>query len=475
MQKCFNKCRNRKDAAPPTTESHLTRRRTRLIAVSFALVLPLLRVSRAFGTEDDVGYRKSYYQEDDSRIKVSTDVWQFDVGLRDNIRVSGEVVVDGISGATPNGAPPQTKWPFPTQNGLYQSAYQSAYANQYNQFINNNQIYVDSGLETFQQLTNDASFFAGQTAPNIATNSASSTWHSLTNSPNYRNNKVPLTQMHDHRNAFSIQLPVTFGRHEITPSFSYSAESDYISFAGALNYSLSLNDKNTTLNAGWAHNGDTVRDDRFNWQAKMTDDVFLGLVQLFGPKAYLTVNASLDFEHGYLADPYRGVMLLNELQNNPNDPALSPEVRPRHRNSQILYASWTQFVTPLNGSFEFSYRFFHDSYGIIANTAELDWHQKIGKNLVISPMCRYYVQSAADFYYILVPNANAQPSFYSSDYRLSELESVGVGVTVSWRVYKHLSLDASYMRYVMRGLDGTTSQSAYPSANVVSFGARVWF
>jgi hypothetical protein len=198
-------------------------------------------------------------------------------------------------------------------------------------------------------------------------------------------------------------------------------------------------------------------------------------VQLFGPKAYLTVNASLGYEHGYLADPYRSVMFASQLQTTPDDAALNPEVRPRHRNTQIFYASWTQFVTPLNGSYEFSYRFFHDSYGIIANTAELDWHQKIGRNLVISPVFRYYVQNAADFYYTLVPDFNGAPSFYSSDYRLSELESFATGVTVTWRFYKHLSLDVSYMRYVMRGLDGVTSQTAYPSANVVSFGLRAWF
>jgi len=40
---------------------------------------------------------------------------------------------------------------------------------------------------------------------------------------------------------------------------------------------------------------------------------------------------------------------------------------------------------------------------------------------------------------------------------------------------KNLSLDASYMRYIMSGLDGVTSQSAYPSANVFNLGLRVWF
>jgi hypothetical protein len=199
-------------------------------------------------------------------------------------------------------------------------------------------------------------------------------------------------------------------------------------------------------------------------------------VQLFGPKAYLTANVSLGTEHGYLADPYRGVMLAGELQNNPDDAALSPEVRPRQRNSETLYVSWTQFVTPLNGSFEVNDRLFHDSWGIYASTTELDWRQKLGKLIVLSPMFRYYVQHAANFYCLLVPTEdNKLPSFYSSDYRLSEYETFTLGIAISCHIQKHLSLDFSYMRYILEGLDGATSQTAYPSANVFSFGLRGWF
>ena len=482
MEVSFDQCRPGPEAPGSPAKRPRVRRRTRWIAMSAALTLPLLRMSRVLGQEDEVGYRRSYYQEDDNRINVTTDTANFDIGLRDNIRVTGDFVIDAISGATPSGAPPQTKWPFPTFNNYYQSAYPVAYGNQYNQFITDNQIYVDSGLETYQQLTNDAAAYAVLTAPGIATNTASGQYQTLTNNPNIHNSKVPLVKMHDRRTAFSLGVPMTFGPHQITPSFAYSRESDYLSYGGALNYSLSLNDKNTTLSTGWSHNGDTVRDDLFKWQPKTTDDVFLGLVQLFGPKAYLTVNASLGFEEGYLADPYRGVMLATELQLNPNDPALSPERRPRRRTDEILYTSWTQFITPLNGSYELNYRFFHDSYGIFANTAELDWHQKIGKHIVVSPMFRYYIQNSADFYYVLVPDYSPAagvylpaPKYYSSDYRLSEFESFATGITFTWRIVGHLSLDLGYMRYIMRGLDGATSQSAYPSANVFNVGLRVWF
>lgn len=452
------------------------RQRVKLLAVTVALALPLLRISRAAGvpTDDELGFRYGSYNEDDSRINVTTESADFNLGLSDNVRLTGNLVVDSISGATPTGAPPQTKWPYPSYNQYYQSSYNQLFTAAVND--PNNRVLYDSGyFNSYQEYTN----YVASSNPQIsgqATNSANASYQSLTNSPNYHKNSVPLTHMQDHRDAFSLQMPITLGRHQITPSFSHSAESDYISFGGALNYSISFNDKNTILSAGWAINQDSVRNDLFQWVPKTTDDIFLGLVQLVSPTSYFTVNASLSFSDGYLNDPYRGVMVMDFLQTNPDDAALIPEKRPQHRNSESLYTSWTQFVTPANASYEVSYRFFHDTYGLFANTAALTWNQKIGKSLVISPMFRYYIQSAADFYYILVPETSGQlPTFYSSDYRLSEMETFTTGVKITWRVAKHLSLDASYSRFVMYGLDNVTSSSAYPSANVFSLGGRLYF
>ena len=446
------------------------------LSVSLALVLPLLRLSRSSARgEDNLGYRHEFYREDDNRISVDTDSFLFDLGLYPNVRLTGTVVIDAISGATPSGAPPQNQWPFPTYANLYTTAYQQAYTSEYNQFVAQNQIYVDTGYETYQQMTNAAAQFAQSTAPGIATNSATASYQSLTNNPNYRNDTVPLVHMHDRRTAFTLGMPLTFGIHELTPSIAYSTESDYISWSGALNYSVALNNKNTTLSAGWAFDADNVRNDLFLWVPKTTDAFFAGMVQLLGPKSYLTVNASVSAERGYLSDPYRGVMAANSVQLNPNDAALIPEKRPDRRTAELAFVSWTRAVTPLQGSAQLSYRFFHDTYGIFAHTFEFDWYQHIGKSLIVSPVLRYYLQSAADFYYIMVPDMNALPDAYSSDYRLSHMETFAAGLNVTWRLQQNISLDASYLRYAMRGLDGATSQSAYPSANVFSIGLRLWF
>ena len=90
-------------------------------------------------------------------------------------------------------------------------------------------------------------------------------------------------------------------------------------------------------------------------------------------------------------------------------------------------------------------------------------------------MIRYYRQGAADFYATRYADAGNRPDFYSADYRLSEMETVTAGVSVHVRATKNVGFDAGYRRYMMRGLDHETSQSAYPSANIFTVGVRAWF
>ncbi|HZM02465.1 MAG TPA: DUF3570 domain-containing protein [Candidatus Saccharimonadales bacterium] len=443
------------------------------VGLSIALVI---KAGCSFGQEEDyLGYRHEFYREDDQRMSIDTDTIGFDVGLGDHARLTGQLVQDAISGATPTGAPPQTQWPFPTFNSYYSQAYSELFKAAVND-PNNLILYQSGYFANYQAYTN----YVAANNPQIgaqATHNAAASYKALTSSPSFHNTTVPLTQLRDHRNAFSLGAPLTFGIHQLTPQISYSTESDYRSLGLALNYAAQLNKKNTTLNAGWSHDFDRVRDDtRVFWQNKASDEFLLGINQLLTPKSYLTVDLTYGQENGYLSDPYRGVMALENFpQLNPEDAALIPENRPRRRNKEVFYTAYNQFIDPLNGSVEVGYRFFHDSYGIVAHTVETAWHQKLGRNLVFTPAFRYYNQTAANFYYILVPDFDNLPAYYSSDYRLSELETFDFSATLTYRVWKHLSIDLAYSRYIMQGLDGATSQSAYPSANVYSIGGRIWF
>ena len=296
---------------------------------------------------------------------------------------------------------------------------------------------------------------------------------------------VPTAQMKDERWAGSVDAMFSFGPHHITPQYSYSTEHDYVSRGVALNYALDLNEKNTTLQLGWSHNFDTVLPYHGTYiflpQSKDQDDVLVGITQLLGPKTVLTADFTFRNARGYLADPYRGVV----FDDYPvADPPYYNEIRPNYRQSYIGYLSLTQYLTPLHASVEGSYRFSRDTFGISAHTLDLQWRQKIGRRVVLSPLFRFYHQTAANFYGDQFPgdpglypvfDPTPIPTYYSADYRLSKIETFTFGVEASIKVIESLSLDFAYKRYEMFGLDNVTSPTAYPKANIFSIGARLWF
>lgn len=479
-------------------------------SLTFCLSLVLvIKVSRAFAQEDYAGYRHESYFEDDHRMNIGTDTVGFDIGLLAHLRLAGSAVEDAISGATPTGAPPVNQWPQATFKNTFPSVFQQSFngilaaqtdpnspSSLYTPYFNvinpvaptpaalrafTNWVET-TGYQTYGPTGNTIGHDAGVNATNAVQSRLAAQRAAIASNPFFRNPGVPLTQLSDRRKAYNIAPTVLWGNNSLTPQWSYSREHDYHSYGSAINYSLALNDKNTILNTGWSHDVDRVLDVAQGgvWAPKVSDDFFIGVNQLISAKTYFTVDITYGQEYGYLSDQYR-IAILDFPQNFTTgevpDNALADN-RPRRREDEILYANFVHYFDAAQGSADVSYRFFHDSYGIFANTGELDWHQKLGRFVVFTPGIRYYRQTAASFYYILVPSTpNATPAVpnYSSDYRLSEMETFNMSADFTFRIQKHVSLDLSYMRYVMRGLDGATSQSAYPSASVYSIGARIWF
>ena len=363
--------------------------------------------------EDQIGYRFEQYREDNGRMGVETDSVIFDLQPKSWLTLQGEGVYDAISGFTPTGSPPP-----------------------------------------------NTITFIGSPPPSGASSSS-----------------VPLSHMKDARESGSLGATLSYKNNRLTPQISFSEESDYISRGLSFNYLADFNDKNTTFNLGWSHDWDKVLPHGFLFQeaTKNSEEILIGVNQLLNPKAVLTANFTFGHAAGYLNDQYRGVLFDNEIQGDPITPALEPEHRPGDRERYIGYVSLTQAVTPVNASVEVSYRFAHDTFGVDSHNVQIAWYQKLGKHVVLSPMFRYYYQNAAFFYVVRLPDYNTRPTYYSADYRLSNMETFAAGLSLNWKVRDWLSLDLAYQRYVMKGLDGITSQSAYPSANMFTLGARIWF
>jgi hypothetical protein len=412
-----------------------------------ALSLPCFAISRV-RADDSVGISHETYAEDHGRIQVQTETLRIQKTITPWLDFTFREVYDGISGATPIGAPPikDLRMRDPRTGAGIPPASITGYTRQL-----------------------DGVSGASQSGP-VARAMAK--------------NIVPLADSPDDREGTDIAIGLTWGPHRLVPEFSYSNESDYRSYGFALNYSYEFNDKNTTLSLGWSHAYDKVLANEFTFLTdsaiKNTDDFLVGATQLLGPGTVLAANVTLGRAHGFLGDPYRAVVF-NESDLDPdNQVVLSAEKRPSTRFSQALFLSLTQSVAPLDASVEGAYRLYHDSYGILAHTASVAWFQKIGKSLVLSPSVRYYHQTAADFYGTQFPgdpvnDPERVPSHYSADYRLSELETFTFGLEATLKLREHFDLHVGYQRYQMRGLDHQTDQSTYPKANIFTVGLTYTF
>ena len=304
--------------------------------------------------------------------------------------------------------------------------------------------------------------------------------------PRKGSNQVPLAPLEDEREAGSFSAGVRWLRNQITtPQIAYSTEHDYESIGASLNHAIEFNQKNTILSFGASYTYDEISPQFWNGNTeyKRSADFLIGLSQLLGPKTILSASVTYGASRGYLNDPYKRF----RFSDYPLESVTFPEERPGFREKQVGFISITHHFTPVNGSAELSYRFYHDSYAIVSHTVGLNWYQKLGKHVLVSPMFRFMDQSAADFYAVQLrgdptaaPGDPFAPHFpipqnYSADYRLSALQSFTYGVTVSITIKEHVTLDLGYTRYEMVGTDHRTSDSAYPKANIFSAGLRVLF
>lgn len=300
---------------------------------------------------------------------------------------------------------------------------------------------------------------------------------------------VPKVSIEDIRRAGYIEPSFKLDNQTFTPQFAISQEQDYESYGVSLSHSIELNEKNTTLTWGISHTFDRVLPNPGESiqepMRKDTTDFLVGVTQLLGPSTVARANLTLGYSDGYLTDPYKRV-LFTDFPYTPGNPyTVWPEVRPSHRFRQVGFFSLQQYVDPLNGAAESSYRISHDDFGIVAHTVTLEWHQKITKYVVASPLFRYYTQSEADFYAPSFPGdpsllefdpvAANVPNYYSADYRLSAMDSFTYGIHLSVRPMDSLSVDLAYKRYEMVGRDNVTAADQYPVANVWTAGVTIWF
>ncbi len=296
--------------------------------------------------------------------------------------------------------------------------------------------------------------------------------------------QVVLTSLTERRKAWNAEMARQFPRLNAALGVAHSREGDYVSTAFSLNTLTDFNQKNTTLLAGAAVTTDDIKA-FYQFPSpvlgKRTLDVIVGATQVLDPRTSVSFNVTFSRAHGYLNDQYKLVQKATEIVPGIFLPLTFPENRPDRREKWITLATVNRAFPDVRAALEGSYRFFHDNFGIASHTLSLTWLQRVGSRVTLEPLVRWYRQDAARFYYYnldqtpIVPVFGAprpQGPFYSSDYRLSALDSLTLGLKVSWRVSDRLEINAAWKDYDLQGRDGATPASAYSQAVITSAGLK---
>lgn len=297
---------------------------------------------------------------------------------------------------------------------------------------------------------------------------------------------VPLSKMDDRRKAWDANLACQFPRINVSAGCGVSRESDYVSHGYSLNTLTDFNQKNTLLLVGWGHTDDRVMETFWAGDREKTgDDFIVGVTQLLSPVFSLTANVSCGRATGFLGDPYK-IVSTTRLDLDPGTYYTPPENRPREKDKVAFFLGANRHFDRVDGALDASYRVYHDSFGIDSHTVDLKWIQRLGARWLLEPSVRFYRQSEADFYHAdldaagvvtsydpLLETGTGRAPYYSSDYRLSRMETTTLGLKATCTVNDHLSIDFAYERYLMRGLDGSTPESAYADADVFTVGMKL--
>jgi hypothetical protein len=224
-------------------------------------------------------------------------------------------------------------------------------------------------------------------------------------------------------------LSVDYLRGKTTYSAGYmrSDENDYTSDTMSLGLSQDMFGDLTTVSMGFSRGWDTVGDSTNTAIAEPVDrrSYRLGISQVMTRNALLSLNFETITEQGYLQNPYRSIRFLTSPTTFVTADEIYPETRTGNAGSARV-----KYYLPWRAALEGGYRFYTDSWGINAHTANLDythpWHK-----WTFSGTYRYYQQTGADFFSDLFPRANHQ-NFMARDKETSPFSSHTIGASASY-------------------------------------------
>ena len=381
--------------------------RTQMSLATCTLLQAAVPVVQAEEAEWDVDTAILFYSENDGRVSAVEPAIRATRELDDDQRIDLRLVLDVLTGATPNGA------------------------------------HASSVAQTF------------------TTPSGKDTY-------TVKPGETPLDDTFlDTRVSFGADWEIGLDRlSRLTLGGNLSKEYDYQSFGLSATYARDFNNRNTTLSASIGLSSDTIEPEGkipselqpmvveggdLNREGadddKTITDFMIGVTQVISRRTIMQLNLSIGQTEGYQNDPFKIVTVIDPATGLPatasgssffdttstgNLPYLY-ESRPDTRDRTVLYFKTVHHFD--EDVINFSYRYYDDDWEISSHTFDVKYRLQMAESY-LEPHFRYYTQDAAEFYtHNLELGAEVDPTsgavskqYASNDYRLAESETVTIGL-----------------------------------------------
>lgn len=260
--------------------------------------------------------------------------------------------------------------------------------------------------------------------------------------------KIPMVQFRDERKAEGITYSRRFGAHLPSVDLSHSVEKDYIARGYGVSDAWTLFEGRGTLHYGLSWSDDTVAPVTTTLRfPKKERDYALGWTWVVGENDLLDVGTTRTNLKGDLDEPY---LIVPAGSTTVAEHRPDTRVRDAYFIKQAHHFEWS-------GALKTSYRYYRDDWGIRAHTLDFTYDQHLDDSWILTPSLRFYTQSAATFY---GAKFAAPQTYMSADYRLSAMDSIQLGCSMSVDLSETLSLNYGGTYQIQRGRDRLTPLQA---------------
>ncbi len=231
----------------------------------------------------------------------------------------------------------------------------------------------------------------------------------------------------DRRSELSVGTRYYLDNGSFAGNVGYSEEDDYSAIYFGINGERHYNNELTTVAAGFSYSSDEIFPtdallfNRVEEEDKQSSSLFVSVSQIINQVSSFQTALSFTEQSGFLSDPYK-----------------LRDIRPEDKTQVAWSNSYRRFFVAADAALHINYRYYHDDFGIDSHTADLSWHQNLGRSFQLVPRMRYYSQSEADFFTNVDDFLKPVSEYQSSDYRLAAFGAISGGLSLvadmgSWK------------------------------------------